>query len=209
VRKLCDQASDAPYGDEYCCVVVVNGAFGRDNPRAAAKVTRALLKGAKWVNVNPTAASQIAIEKGYVNTTKEINAQALGMLRYEPGVEKARRDVQVGAEEMKKAGFLKKETDPRQLAQQAWLDLDGVNDDWVRSLQVEKVAGDRLPTELRPVVFAAILNGEFCGRQGVCLGYCCDADDVSLPLTGDWARVRPVQLNLTLKPVERTRPEGA
>src|SRR5262249_8630335 len=79
VHKVCDQASDAPYDDEYCCVVVVSGAFARENPAAAAKITRALLKGAKWVSVNPTAAAQIAVDKKYVAATKEINDQDFGV----------------------------------------------------------------------------------------------------------------------------------
>src|SRR5579859_4150582 len=48
VHTVCDQALTPPYGDEYCCVVTLNGKFARENPAAAAKVTRALLKGAKW-----------------------------------------------------------------------------------------------------------------------------------------------------------------
>src|SRR5205807_7409646 len=49
VNVICDQAVTPPYSDEYCCVVTLNGKFARENPVAAAKVTRALLKGAKWV----------------------------------------------------------------------------------------------------------------------------------------------------------------
>src|SRR5262249_20926776 len=204
VHKVCDQASDAPYDDEYCCVVVVNGAFGRDNPLAAAKITRALLKGAKWVSVNPTAAAQIAVEKNYVAATTEINAQAIGMLRYEPGVDKARQDVRVGALEMKKAGFLKKDTDALELANKAWMDLDGVTDEWVKSLQVEKVAGGGRPAKLSPIDFAALFKGKLCCQGGACLGCCGDSDEFLLPLTGEWARVRPLRLDVALNPDART-----
>jgi NitT/TauT family transport system substrate-binding protein len=200
VHKVCDQASDPPYDDEYCCVVVVNGAFGRDNPSAAAKVTRALLKGAKWVNVNPTAAAQIAVEKKYVAATTEINAQAIGMLRYDPGVDKARRDVRMGALEMKKAGFLKKDTNPLELANKAWLDLDGVTDVWVKGLQVEKVAGGGRRPQLSPAEFAALFKSEPCCREGACLGCCGDSGEVLLPLTEEWALVRPLRLDLALRP---------
>src|SRR5262249_31947301 len=63
VHTVCDQASDAPYDGEYCCVAAVNGTFARENPSAAAKVTRALLKGARWVSTNPTAAARLGVEK--------------------------------------------------------------------------------------------------------------------------------------------------
>src|SRR6202050_1308661 len=60
VRNVADQATDAPYKDEYCCAVVVNGKFLANNPKAAAAATRALLKGAKWVQENPAGEAGMA-----------------------------------------------------------------------------------------------------------------------------------------------------
>src|ERR1700745_1529336 len=59
VRNVADQAQDAPYKDEYCCAVIVNGKFLAANPKAAAAATRALLKAAKWVEANPAAAARL------------------------------------------------------------------------------------------------------------------------------------------------------
>jgi len=53
VRNIADQAADAPYNEEYCCAVLVNGKFLARNPKATAAATRALLKAAKWVETNP------------------------------------------------------------------------------------------------------------------------------------------------------------
>jgi NitT/TauT family transport system substrate-binding protein len=200
VHKVCDQAKDPPYADEYCCVVVVNGAFGRDHPAEAAKVTRALLKGAKWVNVNPTEAARIAVDKEYVAATMAVNAQALSVLRYEPGVDKARRDVREGAVAMKKAGFLNHDTDPLALAGRAWLDLDGVTEDWIKSLQVEKIAGGDRPAKLANVDFAGLFVGDACCRGRACLCCCGDADE-GLPMSGAWALVHPLRLDVDLNPV--------
>ena len=44
VRNVADQAKDAPYKDEYCCAVIVNGKFLAKNPKAAAAATRALVE---------------------------------------------------------------------------------------------------------------------------------------------------------------------
>jgi NitT/TauT family transport system substrate-binding protein len=170
VRKVCDQADDAPYNAEYCCVLAVNGKFARENPSAAAKLTRALLKGAKWVSLNPTAAARLAVEKNYVTATVEINAQAISLLKYEPGVAKAHQDVRTAVLEMKKIGLLKKDIDPEELAGKAWLDLDGVTDEWVKSLKVEKVAGGGRPPKLSPAEFAALFHGDLC-----CLCCCNEA----------------------------------
>ena len=41
VRNVADQAADAPYKDEYCCAVIVNGKYLTANPKAAAAATRA------------------------------------------------------------------------------------------------------------------------------------------------------------------------
>jgi NitT/TauT family transport system substrate-binding protein len=107
---------------------------------------------------------------------------------------------------MKSAGFLKKDTDPVELAKRAWLDLDGVTDDWVKSLHVEKVAGGGLPAKLSPADFAALFNGETCCQQGACLCCCGDSGGDLLPMTGEWASVRPLRLDLALNPDTRNAP---
>jgi NitT/TauT family transport system substrate-binding protein len=197
VRNVCDQAVTQPYDDEYCCVVTLNGKFARENPSAAAKVTRALLRGAKWVGANPTAAAKLAVEKKYVSATPEINAQAISVLKYEPGVAKARRDLQAVALEMKKAGFLKPSTEPEDLVKKCWLDLDGVTDDWVKNLQAEKVAGGGRPPKLSPAAFAALFDNNLCCQGGACLGCCGELGRGLLPMTGEWALVRPTRLDPT------------
>jgi NitT/TauT family transport system substrate-binding protein len=82
VRNVADQATDSPYRDEYCCAVVVNGKFLANNPKVAAAATRALLKGAKWVETNPVAAAKLSVEKKYLASNPELNALAISHLRY-------------------------------------------------------------------------------------------------------------------------------
>jgi NitT/TauT family transport system substrate-binding protein len=86
VRNVADQATDAPYKDEYCCAVVVSGKFLANNPKAAAAATRALLRGAKWVQQNPAAAARLSVEKKYLASNPELNTLALSHLRYMPSV---------------------------------------------------------------------------------------------------------------------------
>jgi NitT/TauT family transport system substrate-binding protein len=201
VDKVSDQAIDHPYDDEYCCAVVVNGKFAREHPDKAAKVTRALLKGAKWVSVNPLAAAKLAVEKKYVAATVDINAQAIRVLKYEPGIAKARANVLAIAKEMKQSGFLRAITDPDELAKKAWLDLPGVTDEWVKGLKVEKVAGGGPIPELRGAAFAAIFNrGAMCDDGGG-LGCCDEGGQGLLPLAGAWAQVHPLRLDRDLNPL--------
>jgi NitT/TauT family transport system substrate-binding protein len=168
VKTIADQAVDEPYKDEYCCAAVVSGKLARENPKAAAKVTRALLKGAKWVNENAGAAAAMSVENKYIASTVEINTQALSKLNYIPGVARCRKSVEQAAVEMKKAGLLEPKTDPAALAKRAWLDLDGVTDEWVNGLKVEKVAGGGRPKLLDPVAFAALFEG-----RKACCNCCC------------------------------------
>ena len=59
------------------CGVVVSGKLCDGDPETAAKITRAILKGSKWTEANPTAAAELAVEKKYIAASKEITAPLL------------------------------------------------------------------------------------------------------------------------------------
>ncbi len=141
VRTVADQAVDAPYKDEYCCAVVVSGALAKRDPASAARVTRALLKGARWTEANPSAAAKLSVEKKYIAASVDVNAQAITKLKYMPGIARCRKSLDLAAAEMKTAGLLNPSTNPAELASRAWLDLEGVDDAWIEGLKVEAVAG--------------------------------------------------------------------
>jgi NitT/TauT family transport system substrate-binding protein len=156
VRNIADQATDFPYKDEYCCAVLVNGEFYKRNPRATAAATRALLKAAKWVETNPAAAAKLSVEKKYLASDVEKNTFAISHLRYVPSVSGAEKAVRLASAEMKKAGMLNATTDVDALAKKAFVHLDGVTDEWLESLLVEKVAGGQAPEKMDVRQFAQI-----------------------------------------------------
>lgn len=169
-KTIADQAKDQPYADEFCCAVVVNGEFARKYPAAAAKVTKAILKGAKWVQENPKAAAELGVEKKYITAAPEINAQALMQLRYIPGVSQGKRSIEQAAADMKKAKLLGAGTDPAALAKRAWVDLDGVTDEWITAERVDRIDGAR-PPRLDPAGFAALFD---LGKgRCLCCNKCC------------------------------------
>lgn len=147
VYNVADQAKDAPYKDEYCCAVIVNGKYLKNNPKNSAAATRALLKGAKWVQANPRAAARLSVEKKYLASNPELNTTAIGNLFYIPSVSGAEKAVHSAAEEMKKAGMLTSHTDVDALSKKAFVHLDGVTDDWVKSLQVAQVPDGQIPPD--------------------------------------------------------------
>jgi NitT/TauT family transport system substrate-binding protein len=141
VRNIADQAADAPYRDEYCCAVLANGKFLARNPKATAAATRALLKAAKWVEANPVAAAKLSVEGKYLASTVDQNTVAISHLRYVPSVSGAQTAVRLAAAEMKTAGMLTPSTDVQRLAERAFVHLEGVTDEWLKAVPVEKVAG--------------------------------------------------------------------
>jgi NitT/TauT family transport system substrate-binding protein len=171
VKNVADQAKDAPYKDEYCCAVIVNGKFLAANPKAAAAATRALLKAAKWVETNPAAAARLSVEKGYLASNPELNTVALSHLRYVPSVSGGEKAVASAAAEMKTAGMLSPTTDVSALAKRAFIHLEGVTDDWLQNLQVEKVAGGQVPPDQDIRLYAELILHDTEGS-------CCKAKKV-------------------------------
>ena len=185
VRNIADQATDAPYKDEYCCEVIVNGKFLRTNPKATAAATRALLKSAKWVQTNPALAAHISVEKKYLASNPELNTTAISRLSYIPSVANAEAGVNSAAVAMKAYGMLNASTDAPALAKRAFVHLDGVTDEWIQSLQVDKVAGGQVPPDQ-----AIRLAAELAAQRGpmVVASCCAPASEV--------ARVQAAQIAL-------------
>lgn len=144
VKNVADQAVDEPFASEYCCAVVANGKFVATNPKAAAAATRAILKAAKWVEANPRAAATMAVEKKYLNSTPELNTVAISHLRYEPSIAGGERAVRSAAVAMQQVKLLNASTDIDDLAHRAFAHLDGVSDEWLKSVQVETVADGQI-----------------------------------------------------------------
>jgi len=156
VKNIADQALDMPYADEYCCAVIVNGKFLARNPKASAAATRALLKAAKWVETNPRAAAELSVKAKYLASTVDQNTVSISHLRYVPSVSGAQTAVRAAAAEMKRAGMLKRTTDVEQLADKAFVTLDGVSDQWLESLPVEKVAGGQVTRKWLLAMYAKL-----------------------------------------------------
>jgi NitT/TauT family transport system substrate-binding protein len=148
--------------------VLVNGKFLAKNPKASAGATRALLKAAKWVETNPAAAARLSVEKKYLASTVEQNAIAISHLRYIPSVSGAQTAVRLASAEMKTAGMLSPTTDVEDLARRAFVQLEGVSDQWLETLPVEKVAGGQLPPAWKLRQYAMFNPADvLCGPCGL------------------------------------------
>jgi NitT/TauT family transport system substrate-binding protein len=116
------------------------------------------LKGAKWVETNPKAAAILAVEKKYLASTPELNTAALARLRYIPSVQEAADSLYTAAREMKVAKMLSPETDTDALAKRSFMHLEGINDEWIKTLEVEKVAGGQVSPDEDIRLIAALIT---------------------------------------------------
>ena len=121
----------------------------------------------------PAAAARLSVEKKYLASNPELNTLALSHLRYVPSVSGAEAAVKSAAEQMKVAGMLSSGTDVAALAKKAFVHLDGVSDEWLQGLQVNKVAGGQLPPDEIYRVRAELAGSE----SHPTLASCCSPDE--------------------------------
>jgi sulfonate transport system substrate-binding protein len=153
-----DEATDLPYANEYCCEIIANGKWIDANPDSAARAARAILRGAKWVQENPKAAAQLAVDKKYLASTVELNTVAISRLKYIPSVKSAEETLYSAAREMRAAKMLSPETDTDALAKKAFHHLEGVTDEWLKTVKVEKVPGGQVDPNEDIRLYAALLQ---------------------------------------------------
>ncbi len=193
-----DQATDAAYADEYCCEIIANGKWIDANPDTAARATRAILKGTVWVQQNPRAAAQMAVDKKYLASTVELNTVALSRLKYIPSVTLAEQSIYTAAKEMKVAKMLAPTTDTDALAKKAFRHLDGVSDDWIKTVKVETIPGGQVDPNQEMKLIAEVL------LQGAQAGNCCarevyDQPDQAAPNLADPEAKDRLKKNLLTK----------
>jgi len=178
-----DEATDMPYAEEYCCEIIANGKWIDANPDSAARATRAILRGAKWVQENPKAAAQLAVDKKYLASTVELNTVALSRLKYIPSVSIAEQTLYTAAKEMREAKMLDPNTDTDALAKRAFQHLEGVTDEWIKSVKVERVRGGQIDPNQDIRLYAELILRD--GMDACCARKMYDQPDQEAPNLAD------------------------
>src|SRR5438128_6377826 len=178
-----DEATDMPYANEYCCEIIANGKWIDANPDSAARATRAILRGAKWVQENPKAAAQMAVDKKYLASTVELNTVAISRLKYIPTVSDAEQTLYTAAREMREAKMLSPTTDTDALAKRAFQHLEGVTDEWIKTVKVEKVPGGQVDPNLDIRLYAELILRD--GMDACCARKLYDQPDQEAPNMAD------------------------
>lgn len=168
VQNIVDLGVDPFYAEEYCCSLMLNGKFATSGRETCGPAVRAIFKGAKWVEKNPRAAAKLSVEKGYLASNPELNAKALGALRFTPSVSGGRDAIQTAARDMTSLGMLSATTDIAELTKRIFVEFDGVTDDWLKGLQVETVAGGQLPADHDAIVARELATVGAPAYAGTC-----------------------------------------
>ncbi len=128
-KVLLNQTLDQPYAEEYCCIWLVNGDIVSKEPEVGAAITRAISKAAHYVDENPNEAGTIIVEKGYVGGTAELNATILSNLPFPTSVAGGYEAIKKSFEAGRDINIIDKDLDPRELADQCFTHLPGVEDE--------------------------------------------------------------------------------
>lgn len=128
LTALIDTATDPTYKDEYCCNAFVTSKLAEENPEAAAAFTRAVQKGAQWVEEHPEETAKIIVDKKYTAGDADLLAAILETYNYKPSVQGGYDALKQNAEELTQIGVLKEGTDATKFADNAYIFFDDVPD---------------------------------------------------------------------------------
>ena len=164
LTALIDTATDPTYKDEYCCDAFVTSKLAEENPEAAAAFTRAVQKGAQWVEEHPEETAKIIVDKKYTAGDADLLAAILETYNYKPSVQGGYDALKLGAEQLTEIGILKEGTDATKFADNAYIFFDDVPDaperDTSTDTATESAKGSSV--SFQPAA-AAAEEGDCCG----------------------------------------------
>jgi NitT/TauT family transport system substrate-binding protein len=110
-----------PLQDDYCCAVIVPRKLVREDRAKAAAITRALMRGAKWIRAHPVETAQFEIDARHVSASAADNQRAMASLDFFPSVEIAGRNTLDVLVRFKRLGFLDAVVDENGLLAQLYV----------------------------------------------------------------------------------------
>lgn len=107
-----------------CCFLYIGSRLIKDNPAKARAIVKSYQEAAAWINKHPKETAEIELNKGYVSRTKFINVQNVTQIlkdeHFDLNVDKGEDDISFYIQQLKEAGYLKKNTNNKQLLKQAY-----------------------------------------------------------------------------------------
>lgn len=107
-----------------CCYLYLSDKLTKKDSAKADAIVKSYAEAARWINQHPRQTAKILLEKNYVAKSKLVNEDNVTQLikQYHFGLKKSsgKSDVTYYAKELKKAGFLKSNTNVKDLVDQAY-----------------------------------------------------------------------------------------
>jgi NitT/TauT family transport system substrate-binding protein len=126
VRFISSMAKDPGFKDEICCLLGVRGEFLKKYPKETAAVTRAVLKGARWVDTHREETAKILVDKQYVLGTVEKNIGIIKYYSYNASVAGGEKALTDSVNEFKKLGLIDGNINTAKLVKSIYVKLPGV-----------------------------------------------------------------------------------
>ncbi|KAA6340265.1 NitT/TauT family transport system substrate-binding protein [termite gut metagenome] len=131
---ICDIGIDPLFAGKYCCFLYASGKQIKENPERIKALLRAYQKASEWIAAHPAETAEIITQKGYVpSDDPEFIAELLKSYEYHSkhGISnkiQAKEDARYFVRELKKTGFLSKDTDPDKFVENLYVDVLGDED---------------------------------------------------------------------------------
>ncbi|HBZ52220.1 MAG TPA: ABC transporter substrate-binding protein [Eubacterium sp.] len=129
-KTLLDLTTDEKFKDEYCCMAFVTSKLAKENPKAAAAYTRAILRASAYVQADPKAAAKLQIDNNQCSGDLETNAKILGSYSYTPSVDSASKTILNAASELIRINELKAK-DPNEFVNKAFTKFSNVPESYI------------------------------------------------------------------------------
>jgi NitT/TauT family transport system substrate-binding protein len=111
------------FANNFCCVVALHGALAREDPKTAAALTRGMMNGSRYTGTHIHEVATIEVKDKFVPVDVSTVEHLLKSYTWHPSATTIKPQIVQGALDYKLTGFLDKRTDPRKLAERAYVDI--------------------------------------------------------------------------------------
>lgn len=130
-RKILDLTEDEKFADEYCCQIYVSTNAAKNQSKAAAAYTRALLKAAAYVQAQPNEAASLQIENNHCSGNLNVNGALLNSYNYTPSVSLAKKTFRDSVDELIRIGEMKEGRDLDEFTAEHFAEFEDVPDSYI------------------------------------------------------------------------------
>ena len=121
---LSDISTDPLFAGKSCCFLYASAKAIKENPAKIQAIARAYQKAEDWIAAHPEETAQLEVDKKYVATDNvKLLTEMIKSYHFNYTTEASKNDIRYFVGQFSKTGFLKKDTDPDDFANQVYYDV--------------------------------------------------------------------------------------